>query len=99
MFTANYKKTPVLSAFRSEDKNDFKNVNKRVMTGNFNVIESIINFRHGCGTLFIEPTRVVGLGLVETDSRSSSDLEDSRLPTVINCLENFRTALINNGIQ
>ena len=69
------------------------------MTGNFNVIESIINFRHGCGTLFIEPTRVVGLGLVETDSRSSSDLEDSRLPTVINCLENFRTALINNGIQ
>ena len=35
-----------------------------------------------------EPTRVVGLGLEEADSSSSSDVEDSGLPTALNRLVN-----------
>ena len=35
-----------------------------------------------------EPTRVVGLSLEEADSSSSSDVEDSGLPTAINRLVN-----------
>ena len=43
-----------------------------------------------------EPTRVVGLGLEEADSSSSSDVEDSGLPTALNRLVNTSWCLCSH---
>ena len=46
-----------------------------------------------------EPTRVVGLGLEEADSSSSSDVEDSGLPTALNRLVNTSWCLCSRAFH
>ena len=45
-----------------------------------------------------EPMRVIGLGLEEADSSSSSDVEDSGLPTALNRLVNTSWCLCSQRI-